>query len=268
MKPEKSAALPAVGAVITATLLTLSFPASANARTPQALSSLVYNPYPPGILPRNLNSEIGRVRREVRGIFAEAIGAWHSLPPATVAGNPPTLQGSRYHAVEILGKLMNFDENISPFRDEACAFCHMPYAGFSGPIPSVNLTMISYPGTFHYRAGKRTAQRYTYSPDFPVLEYDDSLGAFFGGNFWDAHAAGYKLQSADAEQAHPPVDSTEMGFPDTVCVALRLSQAEYRPLFEEVGATHSISSGRKILKVSVQLPGARLSLGEASYQLG
>jgi cytochrome c peroxidase len=144
--------------------------------------------------------------------------------------------------MEVLGKLMNFDLNISPFKNEACASCHMPYAGFSGPIPSVNLTMIAYPGTFHYRAGKRTAQRYTYSPDFPVLEFNTTQGAFFGGNFWDGRSTGYKLQSADAEQAqHPPVDTQEMGFPDTACIAFRLSQAAYLPLFEEVWGSDSFN---------------------------
>jgi cytochrome c peroxidase len=124
---------------------------------------------------------------------------------------------------------------MSPFKDEACASCHMPYAGFSGPIPSVNLTMIAYPGTFRFRAGKRTAQRYTYSPDFPVLEFNVTQGAFFGGNFWDGRSTGFLLQSADAEQAqHPPVDTQEMGFPDTACIAFRLSTAVYRPLFETV----------------------------------
>jgi cytochrome c peroxidase len=194
-----------------------------------------YNPYPPGILPSDLDSEIARVERETQFIFNEALNEWRALPPPTLAGNPPTLHGSGYEAVEILGKLMNFDQNISPFRNEACGFCHMPYAGFSGPIPSVNLTMIGYPGTFRYRAGKRTAQRYTYSPDFPVLEYNTTQGAFFGGNFWDGRSTGYKLQSADAEQAqHPPVDTQEMGFPDAACIAFRLSKAAYRPLFELV----------------------------------
>jgi cytochrome c peroxidase len=194
-----------------------------------------YNPYPPGILPSDLDSEIARVERETQFIFNEALNEWRALPPPSLAGNPPTLHGSGYEAVEILGKLMNFDQNISPYRDEACGFCHMPYAGFSGPIPSVNLTMIGYPGTFRYRAGKRTAQRYTYSPDFPVLEYNTTQGAFFGGNFWDGRSTGYKLQSADAEQAqHPPVDTQEMGFPDAACIAFRLSKAAYRPLFELV----------------------------------
>ena len=111
----------------------------------------------------------------------------------------------------------------------------MPYAGFSGPIPSVNLTMVAYPGTFNVRAGKRTAQRYTYAPLFAVLRFNERLQAFFGGEFWDGRATGYKLQSPDAEQAqHPPVDTQEMGFPDTACVAWRISQAQYKSLFEQV----------------------------------
>src|SRR5437588_11083600 len=200
-----------------------------------------YNPYPPGILPSDLSSELARVRREVTFIENEAIAEWHALPPLKFIGQPPTIQGSGYAAVRTLGKLMNFDENISPFKNEACAACHMPYAGFSGPIPSVNLTMIAYPGSFHFRAGKRTAQRYTYSPDFPVLEYNKTQASFFGGNFWDARATGYELQSPDAHQAQgPPVDSQEMGFPDTACIVYRLSQAEYRPLVEQTWGTVSL----------------------------
>src|SRR6266851_4694177 len=207
---------------------------SANGKRPPPPPS-VYNPYPPGILPADLDSEIARVQREVNLIFNEAIGEWQALPPPNVEGNPPTIQGSGYNAVEVLGKLLNFDLNISPFKNQACGSCHMPYAGFSGPIPSVNLTMIAYPGTFHFRAGKRVAQRYTYSPDFPVLEFNTTQGAFFGGNFWDARSTGYKLQSPDAEQAqHPPVDTQEMGFPDTACIAFRLKTAAYKSLFTEV----------------------------------
>src|ERR1700726_3013898 len=159
----------------------------------------------------------------------------HAIPPPTVAGNPPILQNTGVAAVEILGKLMNYDKNISPNKNQACASCHMPYVAFSGPIPSVNLTMIAYPGTSHFRAGKRTAQRYPYAPFFPVLQFNEVQGAFFGGNFWDSRATGYLLRSPDAHQAQgPPVDTQEMGFPDTACITFRLSQAKYRPLFEEV----------------------------------
>src|SRR5437660_9088135 len=210
------------------------------AKTQQVVPPL-YNPYPPGILPADLVSEIARVRLEVRGIFDQALQEWLALPPPTVTGQPPTLQGTGYDANRILGKLMNFDENMSPFRNRACAFCHMPYVGFSGPIPSVNLTMIAYPGSYAFRAGKRTAQRYTYSPDFPVLNHNDTQAAFFGGNFWDSRATGYLLGSPDANQAQgPPVDTQEHALPDTACIAFRLQTAAYKPLFETVWGEGSL----------------------------
>src|SRR5882724_13067107 len=107
----------------------------------------LYNPYPPGILPADLESEIARVLREIQGIFQQALAQFRALPPPNLTGQPPTLQGSGYQMVQTLGKLMNFDETISPFKNQACASCHMPYAGFSGPIPSVNLTMVAFPGS-------------------------------------------------------------------------------------------------------------------------
>jgi cytochrome c peroxidase len=200
-----------------------------------------YNPYPPGILPPDLVSEIARVRREVATIENEALAQWRALPPPTLTGQPPTLQGTGMRANQLLGKLMNFDENISPFKNRACGFCHMPYAAFSGPIPSVNLTMVAYPGSYEFRAGKRTAQRYTYAPFFPILNYNETQGLFFGGNFWDSRATGYLLGSPDAEQAqHPPVDTQEHALPDTACIAFRLSTAAYKPLFETVWGAGSL----------------------------
>jgi cytochrome c peroxidase len=200
-----------------------------------AASMPVYNPYPTGILPSDISSELARVLREVDFIENEAIGQWHALAPPTLTGNPPILQNTGVPSIEVLGKLMNYDKHMSPNENVACASCHMPYAGFSGPIPSVNLTMIAYPGTVHFRAGKRTAQRYTYSPYFPPLKYNTTQGAFFGGNFWDSRATGYKLRDPDGEQSQfPPVDPLEMGNPDTACITYKLSLAAYRPLFEEI----------------------------------
>ncbi len=197
-------------------------------------SGPVYNPYPPGILPSDLSSEIARVQLEVDLIEGRALARWKGLSHPILAGQPPILQNAGTETIETLGELMLYDKKISPGENEACASCHMPYAGFSGPIPSVNLTMVAFPGTAHFRAGKRTAQRHPYAPFFPVLQYNQEQGLFFGGNFWDSRATGYRLRNVDAEQAQgPPVDTQEMGFPDTACVAFRLSQAVYRPLFEE-----------------------------------
>src|SRR3984893_10557827 len=204
----------------------------------------IYNPYPPGILPPDLNSELARVLREVDVIEARALQRWHALTPPVLTGQPPTLQGTGTAAIELLGELMNYDKTMSPNENQACASCHMPYAGFSGPIPSVNLTMVAYPGTAHFRAGKRTAQRYPYAPFFPVLQYNQVQGAFFGGNFWDSRATGYLLRNADAEQAqHPPVDTQEMGNPDTACIVYKLSLSKYKSLFEQIWGKGSLDIG-------------------------
>jgi len=46
-----------------------------------------YNPYPFGILPSDLNSEIERVRREAAFIEQEAIAEWQALPPLMLTVN-------------------------------------------------------------------------------------------------------------------------------------------------------------------------------------
>ena len=136
-----------------------------------------YFPYPPGIIPADLVPEIDRVNREVNLIESEAVAQWHALPINS---------GTAMRQVQILGKLELFDKNLSVNKNQACSFCHMPYAGFSGPIPSVNLTTVAYPGSSHFRFGKRKPQSYTYSPFFPVLQYNTTQANFYGGNFWDA----------------------------------------------------------------------------------
>jgi len=137
--------------------------------------------------------------------------------------------------VQILGKLELFDTTISVNGNIACSSCHMPYAGWSGPISSLNATTVAYPGSVRFRFGKRKPQSYTYSPFYPALDFNETQQDFYGGNFWDLRATGYKLQSADAEQAqHPVLDPQEHGFPDAACIVFRLSQAEYKPLFEEI----------------------------------
>ena len=140
-----------------------------------------YNPYPPGILPDDLNPEIQRVLGEVDVVEGRALARWHALAPPIRRGQPPTLQNTGTESIETLGELMNFDKNMSPNRNQACMSCHMPYAGFGGPIPSVNLTIIAYPGTAHFRAGKRTPQRHPYAPSFPCCNTTKHKGSSLAG---------------------------------------------------------------------------------------
>ena len=83
----------------------------------------IYDPYPPGIVPSDVDAELARVLREIDGIEQEALAQWRALPPPVLTGQPPTLQGTGMRAVQLLGKLMNFDKNISPNRNQACASC-------------------------------------------------------------------------------------------------------------------------------------------------
>src|ERR1700730_5273728 len=185
-----------------------------------------YFPYPPGVIPPDLVPEIARVNREVNLIEAESLAQWHALPKNS---------GTAMRQVQLLGKIELFDKNLSVNKNQACSFCHMPYVGFSGPIPSVNLTTVAYPGSSHFRFGKRKPQSYTYSPFFPVLQYNTTQANFYGGNFWDGRATGFQLQSPDAEQAQDPLrDPLEMWMPDSACIVRRLSLSAYRKLFETV----------------------------------
>src|SRR5215831_57581 len=124
-KPMRQLRSACVSAGLATVLGILGVPHVPCAETPAHQPSAPYNPYPPGFLPADLDAEIARVRREVQFIFDEAVKEWKALRAPTVTGNPPTLRGSGYEAMEILGKLLNFDENMSPYRNEACAFCHM-----------------------------------------------------------------------------------------------------------------------------------------------
>src|ERR1700756_4567800 len=81
----------------------------------------IYNPYPPGIPPADLDSEIARVLREIDVIEARAIERWHSLPPPTrletrPGPNPPVLKDTGTESIETLGELMLFDKSMSPGR--------------------------------------------------------------------------------------------------------------------------------------------------------
>src|SRR6267142_1749369 len=67
----------------------------------------IYNPYPPGILPPDLNSELARVLREVDVIEARAIARWKALTPPILTNQPPVLMNTGTAAVETLGELMN-----------------------------------------------------------------------------------------------------------------------------------------------------------------
>jgi len=137
--------------------------------------------------------------------------------------------------IELLGKLMLYDKQLSVNRNEACAFCHTPETGFTGPVSELNRTTASYPGSVRTRFSNRKPQSHAYAPLSPVLHYNPGQRDLVGGNFWDMRATGRRLGNPAAEQAEgPPTNPVEMGLPDIACAVYRASQRPYRALFERV----------------------------------
>jgi cytochrome c peroxidase len=141
----------------------------------------------------------------------------------------------RSEQITLLGKLIYFDKNLSVNRNEACTFCHMPEAAFTGGVNALNATTGSYPGSVRTRFSDRKPMSHTYATYAPTLHYNQNQGDFVGGNFWDMRATGLRLNNPSAEQAQgPPVNPVEMALPDSACVVYRLSQRPYRVLAETV----------------------------------
>jgi cytochrome c peroxidase len=156
-----------------------------------------------------------------------------------------------YHQVQTLGELEIFDPNLSVNKNLACSYCHDPAAGYGNGASILSVfTGGSNPGsvpiTVHgaypnNRIAKRNPQSYTYASYFPPLHYNLSQADFYGGNFWDGRATGYKLQNSAANQAQgPPLDTQEMANPDSACVIWKLSLSKYKFFFEQVFGVGSL----------------------------
>src|SRR6202050_1025445 len=167
--------------------------------------------------------EIAEVESEIDRIEAATLERFATPPENQV------------QQIELLGKAMLYDKQLSVNRNEACAFCHMPSTGFTGPVSELNRTTGSYPGSVRTRFSERKPQTHSYAPLSPVLHYNAGQDDLVGGNFWDMRATGRRLGNPAAEQAEgPPTNPVEMGLPDIACAVYRASQRPYRALFENV----------------------------------
>jgi cytochrome c peroxidase len=174
--------------------------------------------------------EIAQVEAEIDRIEAQTIERLAAPPD------------NQIQQIELLGKLMLYDKNLSVYRNEACAFCHMPEAGFTGPVSELNRTTGAYPGSVRSRFSDRKPQSHAYAPLSPVLHYNPGQGDLVGGNFWDMRATGRRLGNPAAEQAEgPPTNPVEMGLHDIACAVYRASLRPYRGLFENVWGPQSFA---------------------------
>ena len=144
--------------------------------------------------------------------------------------------------VEQLGKDMLYDITLSNPSGYACATCHVPEAGFTGPSSIVNLISGTMPGVVPGRFSNRKPQSYVYAAFAPVGPFFIApKGVWIGGTFWDGRTT--DLQG----QAHqPPINPDEMAntptngiYPPTFggyseLLAQKLQTRPYTPLFLQV----------------------------------
>lgn len=116
-----------------------------------------------------------------------------------------------------MGQLLFFDPNFSLNRSQSCSTCHDPGRAFTDGRETAALGIASL-GDDGHSFGNRNAPTAAYANTSPTFHYDEALGEYVGGQFWDGRAATLADQAAG-----PPLNPAEMGMPDTATVFARLN---------------------------------------------
>jgi cytochrome c peroxidase len=133
---------------------------------------------------------------------------------------------------EQLGKKIFFDKISSPDW-MSCAHCHAPEVGFVGPIPGINDRGSVYFGAVPQRTGNRKPPSSSYATLSPRFNYDPVEDLFFGGNFWDGRATGWKLDNPAADQSLGPfLNPVEQNNASKKDVLEQIAQSKYAYLWE------------------------------------
>jgi len=161
------------------------------------------------------------------------------LAAALVAGAASS--ATALTAKEQLGESIFFDDSLSINGNQACAACHGPAAGFTGPDSEINASGSVYEGSIGGRFGNRKPPSSAYATQSPVLHYVlDGHGKnvdelFVGGNFWDGRATGERLGNPAADQALGPfLNPLEQALASPADVVERICAGSYGSLFRSV----------------------------------
>src|ERR1035437_2760723 len=84
------------------------------------------------------------------------------------------------------GKKLLFDKKLSTPSGLACAACHGPEVGYTGPDAAINAAGAVYEGAMAGRFGNRKPPSAAYAGDSPILHRDGTN--WVGGMFWDGRA--------------------------------------------------------------------------------
>ena len=155
--------------------------------------------------------------------------------------------------IEKLGAKIFFDENLSIKRNQSCASCHVPEAGWVGDDSKINAHGGVYEGSIKGQFGNRKPPSSAYATLAPLFyadfgnrllgDNDPELAhdpLFVGGNFWDGRATGWELGNPAADQAQGPfLNPVEQALPDAACVVYRVCEGDYGELFDKVWSSQA-----------------------------
>lgn len=158
--------------------------------------------------------------RLLLGIALAAVVAFSSTPAFALT------------QLEQLGGLIYRDTNLSLNYNQSCMTCHHPAAGFADPVNRRN--PVEFPvsqGSDPVLYGGRNAPSSAYAGYSPIFGWNDDMGGYVGGMFWDGRATGETLGDPLAEQAQGPFQNpVEMGL-DADTVVNRIKDSAYVALF-------------------------------------
>ena len=145
---------------------------------------------------------------------------------------------------ERLGKMIFFDKQLSVNENQACASCHAPETGWTGPTWIINAHGTVYEGSVPGRFGNRKPPSSAYATQSPVLYYSPDTDLFIGGNFWDGRATGEKLGNPAADQAQGPfLNPLEQALLAPSDVVGKICDSRYANMFEKVCGPVACSAG-------------------------
>jgi cytochrome c peroxidase len=149
--------------------------------------------------------------------------------------------------MEELGKALFFDKDLSVNGTQSCATCHGAEVGFTGPDYETNAGGSIYQGALPNHFGNRKPPASAYAGDSPTLHFDEQDGGWFGGMFWDGRASGAVSGDPLAEQAQGPyLNPLEQALPNAQVLCVRVKQADYAGLFEEVWGAGTLNCAKDV----------------------
>lgn len=90
---------------------------------------------------------------------------------------------------QLLGSMLYADTSLSNPPGQSCATCHHPSAGWADPAnrrdPYSSVVSLGADG---FSVGGRNAPSAAYAAFSPVFGWNDPLGMYLGGQFWDGRA--------------------------------------------------------------------------------